>query len=375
MLLATKRTRILECPGTYNENARGKRRVRCYAARVLSQVASVPELAAALPRLAAVAHAGGAPALQASVFKNRTRPDLRFDLIGVGRAFAWGNDARVWFERALQSCRALLVEVDEARRAELLATFDGTVLGAGEKHLLLRGALRFPLIRIDDYPSGVRPIPADLTPIHDVLLQFETRSVPYTLGIVPGILNEPMLDFLASLRCMLPAQHGFDHRYAKYSARLIARGDPWNQRGTVGAFNEFRFATYGTVVSKLRAGKELLEQRLRKPVNTYIPPCNVCDRTTSKALSRLGFELCLCDKPVASRRVPVLGSDFYGRSSEAELDARMETLCLHTNWEWDVARAGHGQALSAWIERVIELTNTKQRAIEQLAERVRSNHY
>jgi hypothetical protein len=193
----------------------------------------------------------------------------------------------------------LLVEVDPALRNELLATFDGALLGAGEKHLLLRGALRFPLIRIDDYPSGVRPIPADLGPIHDVLMQFEARSVPYTLGIVPGILNEQMLDFLASLRCMLPAQHGFDHRYAKYSARLIARGDPWNQRGTVGAFNEFRFATYGTVVSKLRAGKELLEQRLRKPVSTYIPPCNVCDRTTSKALERLGFELCLCDKPVA----------------------------------------------------------------------------
>jgi hypothetical protein len=361
------------CLRTYNENARGKRRVRCYAARVLAQVASVPELATALPRVAAVAHTGSATALNPSVFNSRARPELRLDLLAVGRTAAFHGDARGWFARALQSCRALLVEVEPALRAELLASFDGAVLGAGEKRLLLRGALRFPLIRIDDYPSGVRPIPADLTPIHDVLMQFETRSVPYTLGIVPGILNDRMLDFLGSLRCMLPAQHGFDHRYAKYSARLIARGDPWNQRGTVGAFNEFRFATYGTVVSKLRAGKELLERRLRKPVSTYIPPCNVCDRTTSKALQRLGFELCLCDKPVASRRVPVLGSDFYGRSADAKLDARMETLCLHTNWEWDVARAGNAQALSTWIERVVELTNAKQRAIELLAERVRSN--
>jgi hypothetical protein len=332
----------------------------------------VPELAAALPRVAAVAQAG-APALPAGVFKDHARPELRFDLIAVGHTAAFRGDTRGWFARALRSCRALLVEVDPTLRAELLATFDGLVLGAGTKHLLLRGALRFPLIRIDDYPSGVRPIPADLSPIHDVLLQFETRSVPYTLGIVPGILDAQMLEFLSSLRCMLPAQHGFDHRYAKYSARLIARGDPWNQRGTVGAFNEFRFATYGTVVSKLRAGKELLERRLRKPVSTYIPPCNVCDRATSKALFRLGFELCLCDKPVASRRVPVLGSDFYGRSADATPDASMETLCLHTNWEWDVARGGNREALSAWIERVIELTAEKQRAIELLAERVRSN--
>ena len=109
------------CPGTYNENARGKRRVRCYAARVLAQVASVPELAAALPRVAAVAHAGIAPTLQPGVFKDRTRPELRFDLIAVGRTAAFRSDARSWFARALNSCRALLVEVDPALRAELLA--------------------------------------------------------------------------------------------------------------------------------------------------------------------------------------------------------------------------------------------------------------
>ena len=40
-------------PGTYNEKAGGESRLRCYAPLVLSRIASVPEFAAALPRVAA----------------------------------------------------------------------------------------------------------------------------------------------------------------------------------------------------------------------------------------------------------------------------------------------------------------------------------
>ncbi|HKU37014.1 MAG TPA: DUF2334 domain-containing protein [Polyangiales bacterium] len=339
---------------------------------MLSCIASVPELAAALPRLAAIgldaAERHGATELPEATFAERTCRELRFDVIAIGSAAgALGGLSRV-----RESCRALLVRCDAASRPKLLAELGEDVLAAGDSRIMARGALRHPLIRIDDYPSGVRPIPLDLAPIHAVLAQFEARSLPYYLGIVPGLLDPEMLDFLASLRWMLPAQHGYDHRYPEFSARLVERGDPLNQRGTVGAFNEFRFARYGTVVSKLRAGRDLLQERLRKPVDTYIPPCNVCDRKTSRALQALGFQLCLSDKPVASRRVPVLRSDFYGRSSQAALDARMDTLCLHTNWEWDVAREGDAGALGRWIERVLELSNRKQRAIQTLAERLRA---
>lgn len=330
---------------------------------------SIPGIGAALPRVAAVSLEHEGVLLPESTFAS-VRPEYRFDLILVGRG---GTQDGAWFERARKSCRALLVEVDSARKQELLATSADHVLAAGTDRLLIRGALSYPLIRIDDYPSGVRPFSADLSGVHAVLALFESHSVPYTLGIVPGILDERMLEHLSSLTFMTPAQHGFDHQYPKYSRKLIARGDPENQRGTVGIFNEFAFTWYRTILRKLRAGKELLEQRLQKPVRAYIPPCNVCDRSTSKALEQLGFELCLCDKPVRSKRVPVLGSDFYGRSSGAKLEPNMEVLCLHTNWEWDVARVGDREALPRFLDRVLEIHREKERAISALAASVQAN--
>jgi hypothetical protein len=223
------------------------------------------------------------------------------------------------------------------------------------------------LIRIDDYPTGVRPIAIDLEPLHAVLRQFERRQVPYWLGIVPGVLSEPMLEFLSGLRCLVPVQHGFDHGYPRSSARLLRSGDPRNQRGTVGAINEFRFQRQSTIARKLRVGQELLERRLGRAVRTYIPPCNLCDRSTAKALVELGFELCLCDKPVPAGFLPVLGSDFYGRSPQAVLDARIEVLCLHVTWERDIQAEGDAHALTALIEGVIAQTARKRHAIARLA--------
>jgi hypothetical protein len=233
--------------------------------------------------------------------------------------------------------------------------------------VLLRGELSTPLIRIDDYPTGVRPIAGDLAPLHEVLAQFESRELPYWLGIVPGILDPSMLDFLASLRFMVPVQHGYDHGYPRLSARLLRKGDPHNQRGTVGSVNEFRFQMYRTIRRKLSAGRELLERHLGRPVRAYIPPCNRCDRGTAKALASLGFELCLSDRPVPEGYLPVLGSDFYGRSPEAVIDPAMEVLCLHATWERDVREQGDLQSLPLFIERGLAIAEHKRAAIERLA--------
>jgi hypothetical protein len=345
----------------------------------------------ALPRVALLG--GGAQDVQlwptaqhlaAHSFARRPRPELRFDLIVVPAPFIaqLPSDVSGWLARLYASTRAALIAWPVSRSAELGAALPearvlararaGLALAANpeldSELLLVRGDLRSPLIRIDDYPTGVRPLPSDLTPVHRVLTAFEERSLPYCLGIVPGILNDAMFEFLSQLRCMTPAQHGYDHAYPRMSARLLRKRDPWNERASVGAFNEFRFQLYGSIERKLRTGKQLLEARLGKPVTTYIPPCNLCDRSTAKALAALGFQLCLSDRPVPGEHLPVLSSDFYGRSSEVgALRPEQEVLCLHTNWEWDLARAGKLDALPRFLDEVLRLTATKERALLRLA--------
>jgi hypothetical protein len=352
----------------------------------------LPELLSALealPRVAlldgAAVHRGLWPAAQllaADTFTAGPRPELRFDLLVAPElAQSARADLAAWLGALRDSSRAVLIGVPPARGQELARLLaDGSLLARATSAAalgpandtqaelwLIRGALRWPLIRIDDYPTGVRPIPEDLAPIHRVLTAFEERAVPYCLGIVPGLLTEPMFVFLTTLRYMQPAQHGYDHAYPRMSARLLRHRDPWNERATVGGFNEFRFHRHASIVRKLRAGQELLQARLGKPVTTYIPPCNRCDRSTVRALRALGFTLCLCDLPVPAGPVPVLRSDFYGRSSEARLRPEHEVLCLHTNWEWDLARAGDHAALPTFVDDVRKLSAEKERALLRLA--------
>jgi hypothetical protein len=349
------------------------------------------ELLSALEALPKRALLGGSPddrrlwsaaqQLAADSFDAGPRPELRFDLIVAPAAALQVASLSAWIAAVCSSSRAALIAWPHRRQSELQQALPearvlarvrgGMALAANAEPdhdlLLLRGDLRFPLIRVDDYPTGVRPLPSDMSPIHRVLITFEERSLPYCLGIVPGILNDAMFDFLAGLRCMSPAQHGYDHAYPRMSARLLRKHDPWNERATVGAFNEFRFQGYTSIERKLRAGKQLLEARLAMPVTTYIPPCNRCDRSTARALAALGFKLCLSDRPVPGEHLPVLASDFYGRSIDGPVRSEMEVLCLHTNWEWDLGRAGHGDALPKFLDEVIQLTATKELAISRLA--------
>lgn len=330
------------------------------------------------------------------------RPDLRFDLIIACRIGQYSRDSANRLGHVLASCRVLLVlhgfshqspEQPESGRPfsesngapgaaedSGLRVFGDRLLcsrtpddsgahsgGARAALSLLRGALTHPLIRIDDYPTGIRPILPDLEPLHDILMQFERRRIPYHLGIVPAILNDHMISALQSLTCMIPAQHGFDHCYPRYSALLVRQGDPYNERGTVGGFNEFRWQSSAVIERKLQNGKSLLEQRLGRAVDEYIPPCNRCNRKTARLLKSLGFKLCLSERRVPGRFVPGLPSDFYGRS--AELDARTipEVLGLHVTWEWDLQRKGNTTALPLLLDRIEAETEAKEAAIDALA--------
>ncbi len=96
------------------------------------------------------------------------------------------------------------------------------------------------MLRVDDYPTGVRPILEDPErSIHDVLSLIDDAGLTFHLGIVPSILEDRMLPFLRGLSRLVVSQHGFEHGYAKHSKILIDAGDPHNQKGTVGGFDEF----------------------------------------------------------------------------------------------------------------------------------------
>ena len=328
------------------------------------------------------------------------RPELRFDLIVVCREDLYSSDTATRLGNALASCRVLLLAHDvsgelpgqsgngrttpELRgnprvEGELRVFGDqllcdriidgaGAHANGGRRRLaVIRGALTHPLIRIDDYPTGIRPILPDLEPLHDILKQFEARALPYHLGIVPAILSNEMLDALRSFRFMIPAQHGFDHRYPHYSALLTRKRDPYNERGTVGGFNEFSWQSTATIERKLGEGKALLERELGLPVDVYIPPCNRCNRRTAHALEALGFRLCLSEKPVPGRFVPGLRSDFYGRTAELNSATIPEVLGLHVTWEWDLQRNGDTVSLPGLLDRIVDETRAKQAAIEELA--------
>lgn len=349
------------------------------------------EILDALPRVAAISPNAqqqtmwpNATRVDPAVWNARQRPELRFDLVVVGDRPEPAGRPEGWLPRVLGSCRAALVSLSETDRSSIdPRALDTRVLaqarpalganpGVSSRLTLFRGDLDFPLVRIDDYPTGVRPILDDIEPIHCVLRTFEQHQVPYWLGIVPGIMNEKMFDFLGGLRFMTPAQHGYDHAYSRMSARLLRRNDPFNQRATVRGFNEFRWHRYRTILKKLGTGKHLLEERLNREVMAYIPPCNVCDRATAKALQAVGFKLCLSDKPVPRAILPVLASDFYGRSTQARLGPETEVICLHVTWEADLWRAGNESALSAMLEHIVAGTVHKRDAIAQLAQHIAS---
>lgn len=339
----------------------------------------------------------------------KPKPELRVDLIIASHVFHYSSDPALWFDNVLSSCRAFLCFdlITRKRSAEdefgrdgdrmrynlgehrarvpgafdlarlgqrLLATrtFDGGRNEYGEAlHFaaLIEGKLGQPLLRIDDYPTGVRPIVSDLGPLHAVLEQFEARDLDYYLGIVPAITDDAMFQRLKSLKRMIPAQHGYDHKYPKYSELLKRRGDLDNSKGTVGGFNEFAWQTSAKVESALSRGKQRLENALARPVDVYIPPCNRCNRTTAKVLAKLGFKLCLSEKPAPGAHLPTLGSGFYGRSPQLSAGAGTlpEVLSFHATWEADLWRNQDHGSLSTALDTIVTHTRARAEAVRAAA--------
>lgn len=167
----------------------------------------------------------------------------------------------------------------------------------------------------------------------------------YTLGVIPKYVTSEQLDWLAENPRVEVALHGIEH----------------DERFP----NEFKeFETEDGIYSKLMSAKAPLKRcNGFGDVTTYIPPHNVVDMKTARALVRAGFTTLMCGpgttKPVYSQlkesklfsRHTLTYSEhpyFYGRSDEMldcgahhvindSLETTMaKVVTLHWTWEWNI---------------------------------------
>jgi hypothetical protein len=187
-------------------------------------------------------------------------------------------------------------------------------------------------IRIDDYPSGVRPI-IDINRIRESLAFIDSLGVPYVLGIVPAICNEEDWEFLKKLKMMIPAMHGITHKYHEFSTVCISNQDFNNVYTIRQMFNELKGIPLKLRVKTLYAFRHYMNCKLETEVNTYIPPCNKLTILDSYFLRRAGFKTIYSQSRRNVFFLPVIRSDFYGLAKNYK--SGMGTACLHITWEAD----------------------------------------
>ncbi|HXK20266.1 MAG TPA: DUF2334 domain-containing protein, partial [Polyangiaceae bacterium] len=298
------------------------------------------------------------------------RPAERFDAIFAVRLAGYRSEAERAFRTALRACRVLGVLGATGATAAPSERLLGVVPTADGVLQLYRGDLTDPLLRIDDYPTGVRPILEDLSSLHEVLERVDESGLDFHLGIVPAIVEARMEEFLRSLQHLVVSQHGFEHGYAKFSKQLLDAGDPFNQRGTVGGFDEFADASFDEIVAKLSEGRRLLEARTGRTPLSYIPPTNRANRRTGRALEACGFEYVLSENPVGACALPCIGSDFYDRSSKFVSGSAPAVASLHATWEADLWRDGDRESLPRFLASLVAQREQARALVAATTERV-----
>ena len=197
-------------------------------------------------------------------------------------------------------------------------------------------------VRIDDFPTGVRPIIPDIGELFAILDAFERNCITFHLGIVPMTLQrhvpEMDIDRLNKYRYMVPCQHGYNHRYDEMSGILRESGDLYNTH-TVGIFDEFEGNTAYDIVRKVAAGHDYLQKRLNRIVDHYIPVCNVISPGLDAAIRACDIRNVFV---VQGRNVPGvenITADYYGTVADY---SGQQNPVFHVTWEWDWIRA-HGR--------------------------------
>jgi hypothetical protein len=325
----------------------------------------------------------------------------RFDLLVAANVFMYSPDPARWFRHVLASCRYfLLLDLVRRRRSEGvefgpdgdcmryavggarprtesqfdLNSLDNRLLGyrtyygganshdANPLHFLalLRGDLAEPILRIDDYPTDLPAIWQDLAPLHMILRKVEERKLRYYLGIAPALVTSEMFEYLSGLKHVIPAVHGYDHAHRNDTPVSEARSDP-AKKSAVNAFNEFEGQPYDVILEKLRWGRRLLESRLEREVEAYIPPCDMADRRTGRALVEAGYTSYLSETRIPACPLSWIRSDFHGKSQSYDAGRRPDVVTLHITWEADFARHGNTHALEGLLEDLADRRQSERR--------------
>ena len=174
-------------------------------------------------------------------------------------------------------------------------------------------------IRLDDFPTGIRPLLPNIDPLVEILQRFCHHFEKVKLGIVPKLLTQEYFNKIKHLK-FEPCIHGYDHHYYNYS--VILKNDPYNKNTVVQGFNEFENNTIKEITSKLTEARDILEQKFGISVTSYIAPCNTLDKNTLEVLNNLNL-------------VPMNESDFYGKVFELEFLRPAKIATFHLTWEYD----------------------------------------
>ena len=196
-------------------------------------------------------------------------------------------------------------------------------------------------VRVDDYP-GTKPEEFWRHNIQNYALfhdQLSSRGIRYDLGVIPLHVQDSDLLWLAARPSIRVAIHGFAH----------------DERFP----NEFRpHQTHDEITSIILGVRKRFEQLLERPVESYIPPHNVIDIKTVRALLRAGITELHTGPgtdPIVAEYASKMGllvlpsfPPFYGRSDELIACGHVPTirmrrfvdditvLGLHWTWEQNI---------------------------------------
>lgn len=213
------------------------------------------------------------------------------------------------------------------------------------------------IIRIDDFPTGIRPILEDLEPLYEILMEFEKRELRFVLGIVPSLLTDDMIKRLKTFKYLIVGQHGYNHNYNSLHKKLLDNKDPYNDWCCMDQFNEFEGKEKFEIKKLINKGRERLEEI--GPTNIYIPPCNRLDENTLKALEDLKFKCILGDRiSLRSEKMPIIPSQFYGRVRGLNINnSKAAVCCFHVTWEWDELYRRKDISKEDWDKKLDMLLN------------------
>jgi len=195
------------------------------------------------------------------------------------------------------------------------------------------------IIRIDDFPTGVRPVLPDLSVFFKIFDHFEANNIRFHLGIVPDVLKTCVFpddqERLKKYKCLIPCQHGYDHRYFEMSAKLMMAGDLFNRK-TLGTFNEFDKVDPLLLNKRIANGKKYLEEFFGKPVDYYIPVCNIIDQPLINALRANRFGRVFTMKYNTAKAGPMrqILTSFSGKLADWDRSPA-DCIGLHITWEYD----------------------------------------